>query len=143
MNANDVDGPQIAKPNPVIVVYAALLWILGCPLVGVGVAACIGEHGAIVFAILGLAVGVAGALAHVALLLTRHFNKRAPFVRCLIVWVSTLSILMIVALVIAFRADTQGDAVLKDWASFIAIYALVPSLFAASAFSWLVNRAAA
>jgi ABC-type sugar transport system permease subunit len=122
-------------------VLAVILWLAGCSLVGFLVATASGEHGSIIFLGLGVLIGAAGASAHAGLLLFGRFRRLPSLGQTLLVWATTAVILM--ALAVAFAMDSNSPSKLREALGFIALYAALPALAAATVFNWLVNRATA
>jgi hypothetical protein len=73
---NDV-APSIPQPASLLTIAKIVaVWLLGGPLVGVLLALMSGEFGSIGFVVIGLYVGVCGALFHALLSRNRGFLAR-------------------------------------------------------------------
>jgi len=85
---------------------APLLWLGGCSLVGFLVAVLYREHGAIVFAILGVAIGLCGAVTHVALLCVSRFRSLLPRYQSVVVWACAVGAFLALGVVLGWsRSD--------------------------------------
>ena len=138
-----LEEPQVA-PNVRSwrrVRLALVLWLVGCSLAGLLIATWSGEHGSIIFIGLGVFVGVAGAIAHVSLLLTVRFRRLSFFAQLLLLSVFTVALLMAIAL--AFAASSEGANRYTEALTVAALYASLPAIVAASVFNWLVQHAVA
>ena len=69
----------------------AVLWFASCSLVGLLVAAISGEHGSILFAMLGVTIGSCGAVSHAALLFSTRFKRLPVLWQYMVVWLAAMT----------------------------------------------------
>ena len=126
-----------------LVARTLVLWLAGTSLGGIVAAAASGEFGSILFVGFGVALGVAGAVTHVALLFVPWFRNRSLVVQSLLLWLATL-VSLVALIALALLSSTEPDAFsLREAIGTIGRYAALPSLIAATLLSWFVGRAAA
>jgi len=131
------------KPSLKLLVRVVVLWVVGCALGGVVVASINGEFGSILFAGFGVALGLAGAVAHVLLLLIPAFRSRPIVTQSLLLWLATLAALLALSVLVALPSEEPSTAALRETVSTMVQYISLPALLAAVAVNWLANRAAA
>ena len=131
------------KPSMKLLIRVVVLWVVGCALGGVVVASINGEFGSILLAGFGVALGLAGAVSHVLLLFVPAFRSRPILTQSLLLWLATLAILLALSVLVALPSERPSTASLREIVSTIVQYISLPALFAAVAFNWLANRAAA
>jgi hypothetical protein len=125
-------GKQIA--------IAIALWLVGGTSIGFTIATVIGEHGSIIWAILGFAIGLAGAIAHATLLFLPSFRRQSRTRQTISLWfVTVFSLAAIVAAYYLF-SDSELNYSPKEIALFLFIYVAVPTLLAAAVASYVVAR---
>ena len=137
----DVGDSRSSRPKWTAVVLAIFLWLCCGPLVGILGAAISGEHGSIVLFFLGVQGGIAGAVAHTALLFAARFRNLSAIRQTLVLWVAAVSLMLLVALasMIYSGEQTKFTAMLSIIAEFVAL----PALAGSAVLRWLVSRAAA
>ena len=126
------------------IAIAMAAWLVGCVGVGFAIAAFIGEHGSIVWAILGFAIGLSGAMAHSALLFLASFRSQSHLRQAIILWLAT--VFALVALVLVYQALSSEKAPthsVKEICLFFSIYVAAPTLLAAAVFSYVVGTRSA
>jgi len=120
---------------------AACLWLVVCPGLGFVVASIIGEHGSIIFAIFGLAIGIAGSVSHVVLLLAPRFHSSTLPVQVFLVWAGTMVLLVLLAAASAWQSGRPYEPAFTEALNMLAIYCATPTILAAIAFvGWLRVR---
>jgi len=139
--------PEAHSPNPKpslkLFVRVVLLWVVGCALGGVVVASINGEFGSILFAGMEVALGLAGAVAHVTLLFVPAFRGRPIVTQSVLLWLGTLAALIALSILVALPSERPSATSLWETVSTIFQYVAMPALLASVAANWLVNRAAA
>jgi hypothetical protein len=107
----------------------AAIWIVGCSFAGVVVAMINGEFGSIVFVIVGVFVGLSGAIAHCVLIRRGSFRRRSNFEKAAFLWVGAMVLPGAWAVFGALNSHAPvGSPYLIYFGGLIAVFALVASV---------------
>ena len=119
----------LPPPSSWRVARLAVIWLLGCSLAGIIIAMINGEFGSIVFVILGVFVGLSGALSHCLLVRRASFIRRSEVAKAMIVWIGAMIIPLAwtVAGALNSNAKVSGGYV-YIFGGGIAVFALVASI---------------
>jgi hypothetical protein len=129
MSANDTANVTTPMPTRWRVAKLAAIWIVGCSFAGVVVAMVNGEFGSIVFAIVGVFVGLSGAISHCVLIRRVSFRRRSDFEKAAILWVAAMVLPGAWAVFGALNSDAPIDRYyLIYFGGGIAVFALVASV---------------
>ena len=89
-----VDPSTEASPRPCWrdVLKLVALWIVGCSLAGVLAATFSGQFGSVVFVIVGVFVGLSGAISHCILVQLAAFRRSSNTVKTITLWIGAMTI---------------------------------------------------
>ena len=118
---------------------AIAFWFFGCTALGLAVTGFIGEHGSIVWALLGFAVGLSGAVAHGGLLFSSRFRSQSRARRALMLWGATMLVLVLSTAGLAALSEGASMASIVQALSFAFVAGAVPVLLAAAAFNYVAG----
>lgn len=122
---------------------AACGWLAGCALAGYLVATAHGEHGALLFILLGGLLGLAGAVVHTTLLSVAGFRRCGVGRQALLLWLATLAMTFVIALAAGIDPNAAGTGVLlSEVVAVVLVYFATPALGASFGLTWLVKRTA-
>jgi uncharacterized membrane-anchored protein len=122
-----------------VAIGAIALWLVGCTLTGVIVAGAIGEHGSAIFAMIGLAVGIAGALTHSVFLFSLRFRRQSIIKQSVLCWFGVILVLVVGSVALALTSSEVRET-FKQWLIAISMFGLAPTLFVAFLFNWVIHR---
>jgi hypothetical protein len=119
----------LRPPSSWRVARLAMIWLFGCSLAGLIIAMINGEFGSIVYVIVGVFVGLSGALSHCLLVRRASFRRRSKVTKAMFVWVGAMIIPLAWTVVGALdsNAKVSGDYVFI-FGGGIAVFALVASI---------------
>ena len=138
----DAPNTKVAhRPRWRQVATAVFLWLFGCSLIGLFVAAINGEHGSILFAMFGIAIDC-GALSHSVFLTLPWFHASRPAVQALAVWAGTAVLLFVFAAFSASQSEGPYVGALAESLSAVLLFCLPSAFVAAFAFVTMVKNAA-
>jgi uncharacterized membrane protein len=107
----------------------AAFWLFGCSAIGFVVASISGEFGSIVFLIMGVLVGLSGAICHSVVALRPPFARQSAAARFTILWVGAMFIPMAWTILGALNSNVPvGDRYVVFFCGNIAAMALVASI---------------
>jgi hypothetical protein len=85
-------GPRILGWSKIA--KLAVFWLLGCSGIGFVAASIYGEFGSIVFVIMGVFVGLSGAISHGVLARRPRFARQSTVAKTAILWIGAMIIPM-------------------------------------------------
>lgn len=99
-------GPQPARaPAPKNLrasVVGAVIWLAGCIVGGFAVLHRLGEYGSVLHLLIGVAMGITGALSHVLLSAIAGFRRLGFVRRGLLNWLCAYSALVVVGAMVSY-----------------------------------------
>lgn len=116
-------------PSSWKVASLATVWLVGCSLAGLVIAMINGEFGSIVYVIVGVFVGLSGAISHWLLVRRASFRRRSEIMKAVILWIGAMIIPLMWTVIGALysNAKVSGDYVFI-FGGGIAVFALVASI---------------
>jgi hypothetical protein len=136
-------NPSPSSPPLRYVAATVALWIVGGTAIGIGAALLNPGHDSVIFATLGIATGISGAVAHAVLLFSARFRNQPRVVQVFALWLATmLSFLVLVALAVWPSTDPVIQP-LYEMVLSVGQYVAVPALFVAGLLNHLVGRGGA
>lgn len=115
---------------------ACVLWLVGGAVGGMVPAAISGEHGSIIFVVLGVFTGICGAVTHGCLLPTTWFRQQEKLAQVTTLWIGTLFLFLTAASIVNFASRLEALKV-------VLVYLTAPVLVAAAICNELINRESA
>ena len=122
-------------------ILGALIWLLVCLVASFVVIARLGDYGSIAHLLVGLGVGLAGAISHVTLFASAAFRSRDAIRRALLNWLLGYSIFVAMALVMLnFGAKVNNPGFWIETCKFFVLDTCGPMLPLSFVVAWATRQ---